>query len=135
MIHLDTSVLIDLHREMARERPGAAFAAMESIDGSEILAVSVHVVGELQAGVELSRQPLKEQEALDQLLSGLLIVRPDERFAPLYGRTYAAIRKAGRHIDALDLLIATAALIDDAPLLTKNVKDFSKVPGLRVIHY
>jgi len=135
VIHLDTSVLIDLHREVARERPGAAFAALEAMDESEILAISVHVVCELQAGVELSRQPLKEQEALDQLLSGLLIVRPDERFAPLYGRTYAAIRGGGRHIDALDLLTATAALIDDAPLLTKNVKDFSKVPGLRVIRY
>lgn len=135
MIHLDTSVLIDLHREIARERPGAAFAALESIDESEILAISVHVVCELQAGVELSREPLKEQESLDQLLSGLLTVRPDEKFASQYGRTYAAIRMGGRQIDALDLLIATAALVDDAPLLTKNVKDFSRVPGLRLIHY
>jgi predicted nucleic acid-binding protein len=35
----------------------------------------------------------------------------------------------------MDLLIATAALVDDAPLLTKNVKDFSRVPGLRVVGY
>ena len=33
------------------------------------------------------------------------------------------------------LLIGTAALIDDAPLVTKNVKDFRRVPGLRVISY
>lgn len=38
-------------------------------------------------------------------------------------------------IPSMDLLIATAALIDDAPLVTKNVKDFSRVPGLRVIGY
>jgi predicted nucleic acid-binding protein len=36
---------------------------------------------------------------------------------------------------SMDLLIATAALVDDAALLTKNVKDFSRVPGLRVIGY
>ena len=35
----------------------------------------------------------------------------------------------------MDLLIATAAIIDDAELLTKNVKDFAKVPGLRLMEY
>jgi predicted nucleic acid-binding protein len=35
----------------------------------------------------------------------------------------------------MDLLIATAALLDDAPIVTKNVKDFSRVPGLRVLGY
>jgi predicted nucleic acid-binding protein len=25
--------------------------------------------------------------------------------------------------------------VDDAPLVTRNVKDFSKVPGLRVLEY
>lgn len=135
MIHLDSSVLIDLHRELARERPGPAFDALESIDDGEILALSVHVVCELRAGVELTRHALREQEALDQLLSGLLVVHPDERFAPVYGKAYAAMRRARREIDAMDLLIATAALVDDAPILTRNAKDFSKVPGLRVIRY
>jgi predicted nucleic acid-binding protein len=36
---------------------------------------------------------------------------------------------------SMDLLIATAALLDDAPLITRNVKDFSRVPGLRVMGY
>ena len=135
MIHLDTSLLIDLHEETARERPGPAFEALESLDESEILAVSGHVLCELRAGAELARTPLKEHEALDRLMSGLLVVYPDERFGAVYGRAYAAIRRSGRKIAAMDLLIATAALIDDAPLITRNVKDFSRVPGLRVIRY
>jgi predicted nucleic acid-binding protein len=35
----------------------------------------------------------------------------------------------------MDLLIATAALLDDAPLVTRNLRDFSRVPGLRLIRY
>jgi predicted nucleic acid-binding protein len=35
----------------------------------------------------------------------------------------------------MDLLIATAAMLEDAPLVTRNVDDFSKVPGLRVLSY
>ena len=65
MIHLDSSFLIDLLRETARERPGPAFDLIESLDASEVLAVSVHVVCELRAGAELSRRALQEHEALD----------------------------------------------------------------------
>ncbi len=135
MIHLDSSVLIDLHREATRERPGPAFDALESIDAGEMLGVSVHVVCELRAGAELARKPLKEHEALDRLLSGLIVAFPDERFASLYGRLLAAIQRGGRPVAAMDLLIATAAVLDDAPLITRNVKDFSRVPGLRVLGY
>jgi tRNA(fMet)-specific endonuclease VapC len=109
--------------------------AMEAIDDDEVLAVSVHVVCELRVGAELSRKPLKEHEELDRLLGGLLVAYPDGRFAMTYGRTLAAIRRTGRAIAPMDLLIATAALVDDAPLLTKNVRDFSRVPGLRVMGY
>ncbi len=135
MIHLDTSVLIDLLRETARERPGPAFDAFETFDENEILAVSVHVVCELRVGAELAKRPLKEHEVLDRLLSGLLVVYPDSKFAPMYARTLAAVQKSGRPIADMDLLIATAALLDDAPLVTANVRHFSRVPGLRVISY
>lgn len=135
MIHLDSSLLIDLERETARERLGPAWDAIEALDDAEILAVSVHVVCELRAGAELSRKPLQAHEELDRLLSGLLVAYPDDQFAPTYGRLRASIQRGGRPVATMDLLIATAALVDDAPLITKNVKDFSRVPGLRVIHY
>jgi predicted nucleic acid-binding protein len=135
VIHLDSSLLIDLQRETQRERPGPAFDALEALDDAEVLSVSVHVVCELRAGAELARRPLQAHEALDHLLSGLLIAYPDDRFAPLYGRILTATARAGRGLATMDLLIATAALIDDAALLTRNVKDFSRVPGLRVMDY
>ena len=135
MIHLDTCLLIDLYREMARDRPGPAFDALESLDADDLLSVSVYVLCELRAGAELSRNALREHEALDRLVSGLVVAYPDTRFAPTYGRVLAAVERTGRSVASMDLLIATAALVDDAALLTKNVKDFSRVPGLRVIRY
>ena len=135
MIHLDSSFLIDLLRETARERPGPAFDLIESLDANELLGVSVHVVCELRAGAELSRRVLQEHEALDHLLSGVLVVFPDDRFAPEYAKLLAATTRGGRRVAAMDLLIATAAILDRAPLVTRNVKDFSRVPGLRVLDY
>ena len=135
MIHLDSSFLIDLLRETARERPGPAFDLIESLDANELLGVSVHVVCELRAGAELSRRVLQEHEALDHLLSGVLVVFPDDRFAPEYAKLVAATTRGGRRVAAMDLMIATAAILDRAPLVTRNVKDFSRVPGLRVLDY
>lgn len=135
MIHLDSSFLIDLHRETATGRPGGALDWIESLDPNEVLGVAVHAVCELRAGAELSRQALREHEALDRLFSGLLVVYPDDRFAPAYARLAAATSRGGKAVAAMDLLIATAATLDDAPLVTRNLKDFSRVPGLRVLKY
>jgi predicted nucleic acid-binding protein len=135
VIHLDSSLLIDLLRETAHDRPGPAFDLLESLDEHELLAVSVHAACELRAGAELAKRPIKENEVVDELLGGLIVVYPDARFAPLYGRLLASIQKSGRSVAAMDLLIATAALVDDAPLVTRNVRDFSRIPGLRVIGY
>lgn len=135
MIHVDSSFLIDLQREMVRERPGPAFDLIESFDEGEILGVSVHVVCELRAGAELAKKALAEQEEVDRLLTGLLVAYPDDRFPILYGRLLAATRRGGRAVASMDLLIGTAALLDDAALVTRNVKDFSRIPGLRVLSY
>lgn len=135
MIHLDSSFLVDLQRELARGRPGGALDWIESADARETLAVSFHVVCELRAGAELARQPVRELESLDDLLSGLLIVYADGRFAAQYARLAAALLGAGRKVATMDLLIATSAILDDAPLVTRNVRDFSNIPGLRVIRY
>jgi len=35
----------------------------------------------------------------------------------------------------MDLLIATAAVVDGAALVTRNPKDFSRITGLAVVAY
>jgi predicted nucleic acid-binding protein len=35
----------------------------------------------------------------------------------------------------MDLLIATAAVLDGVPLVTRNARHFSQVPGLSIEHY
>ena len=135
MIHLDSSFLIDLLRETSLGRPGPALDLIESLDANELLAVSVHVVCELRAGAELSRRALNDHETLDQLLAGLLVAYPDQRFAPAYARLLAATSRQRKPVAAMDLLIATAATLDDAALVTRNVKDFARVPGLRLLEY
>lgn len=133
MIHLDTSVLVDLQREAAAQ-PGAAHAFLTE-RSSEPLSLSVHALCELEAGAELAHHPERERSRLHALVAGMAIAYPDERFVATYARTYVALERRGQRIPAMALLIAVAALIDHASLVTRNGKDFTSVPDLEVLTY
>lgn len=60
---------------------------------------------------------------------------PDERFAPTYAEILSWALRHGSRVAAMDTLIAAGALAEGAPLLTRNVKDFARIPGLRVETY
>ena len=49
-----------------------------------------------------------------------------------YAELRAALERAGRKLDSMDLLIAAAALEHRLTLVTNNVKHFSRIPGLAV---
>jgi tRNA(fMet)-specific endonuclease VapC len=133
--HLDTSFLVDLLRERRRDTFGPASECLEALPDNEVLAVGVHVVCELMAGANRAGAPKGEAEQLSVLIDALVVRYPDERFAPRYAHLLTSIRRAGATIDTMDLLIATAAVLDEAPLLTRNHRHFARVPGLAVAGY
>ncbi len=49
-----------------------------------------------------------------------------------FGKLSIELERKGNSIGDFDLLIASIALTHGEPLLTKNAKHFSKVPGLAV---
>lgn len=134
MMHLDTSFLVDLLRETRRQDHGPATSFLGTIEGEE-LRIGVHVVCELLSGAELARQPSVERHRVHRLCATLETVYPDERFPAVYARLLAAQEHARQRIATMDLLIATAAMLDEAPLVTRNTRDFSRVPGLDVVTY
>lgn len=134
MTHLDTSYLIDLLRENGRGIEGPATRALEELSEDE-LGVSVHVACELHAGAAQSADPQREHGRVEALLSALWRAEPGEAFPIAYGRTLAKLRRRGETVSTMDLLIATAALVDGAALVTRNVRDFERIPGLTVISY
>ena len=134
MTHLDTSFLVDLLREAARGEQGPAHAVLDRFEEEE-LAVSVHVACELYAGAELADDPEIEHERVDSLLKVLHVVQTGDRFAPLYGALLAELRRRGEAVSTMDLLIAATARTHDAAVVTRNARDFERVPGLDVISY
>jgi len=135
LIHLDTSYVVDLLRERGAKRDGLATQLLVGALAGEELAISVHVACELHAGAELSQNPSVERRRVEEICGALEVRLLDETFPRLYGRALADLRRGGHAISAMDLLIAVAALTDGAPLVTRNVKDFQRVPGLELVRY
>ena len=135
MIHLDTTFLVDLLREQRRDQFGPALTYLESLPEDGVLGVSVHVICELMAGAHAAGAPAGERDRIARLCEALVIRYPDERFAAEYGRLLARTRASGASIATMDLLIATTAVLDAAPLVTRNTRHFSKVTGLTIEKY
>jgi tRNA(fMet)-specific endonuclease VapC len=134
LIHLDTSFLVDLLRERSRGLDGPATRLLDRFAGEE-LGVSVFVACELLAGAELSANPAGERARVQSLLAALHTEFPDERFAAAYGRLFVWLSRSGGRIGSMDLLIATAAVVAAAPLVTRNSRHFGRVPELETVAY
>lgn len=134
VIHCDSSYLIDLLREQARGKSGRATAFLEDHQ-TDRLCVSVFVVCELEAGAANSMAPDRERARVRALLNAVDTTYPDERFAPLYAEALVTLQKSGRAVATMDLLIGTAAAVDEASLVTANRKHFESIPDLDVLDY
>ena len=134
MIHLDTSFLVDLLRERAHREHGPAASFLDSRLDDE-LRISLPVACELHAGAELSANPTREGARVRELCASLEVVYPDERFPPRYAALLARQERRGRRIPTMDLLIATAALLDESPIVTGNPRHFRAIEGVEVLEY
>lgn len=135
MTHLDTSFLVDLLRERRKGEAGPAGELLVDRLADEELGISVHVACELYAGAELASHRRRERKRVQELCASLHVAYPDDGFAPTYGRLLDHLRRSGEPIATMDLLIATAAVRGEAPLVTRNVRHFSRVPGLELVEY
>ena len=134
MTHLDTSFVVDLLREQARGTGGPATDWLEA-HPDQALAVSVFVACELEAGAARSTHIRRERERVRAVLDAVTVVYPDDRFAARFGAALAAVLGAGRSISSMDLLIATTALVEGAPLVTASGRHFEAVPDLELLEY
>jgi len=127
---LDTNICI----YMIKKKPPSVLKHFDA-HAAGTLAVSSITVAELEFGVQKSQYPSQNQQALEQFLLPLMILDFDHEAARTYGKLRAWIEPRGKTIGALDMLIAAQALSKRLPLATNNVREFSRVPGLKVISW
>ena len=124
---LDTSVCVYLIREKPR-------SILERFNEHAVgdIGISVITLAELEYGVSKSSKPAKNKAALDQFVAPLEVGAFDRSATAVYGKLRVTLEKKGQSIGSMDLLIAAHALSLNVRLVTHNVREFGRVPGLRV---
>ncbi len=123
---LETSFLVDLERELTRRKAGPAQGFLEKHPDRRLF-VTFTISGELAAG----HQP-GERKTWTALLAPFRILPCTDDVCWLYGQTWRYLSDNGLLIGANDLWIAATALAFGLPLVTRDERQFRRVPGLDV---
>ena len=119
---IDTNIFIDHFRKY---EPAAKF--LESLREEEVIFSAI-TEAELITGEQCNNKEIKDN--ILQFLSKWQKIIVNNQIAVLSGDIMRKNRKNGLELG--DAIIAATAIINKAELLTKNVKDFEKVEGLKV---
>jgi tRNA(fMet)-specific endonuclease VapC len=123
---LDTNILI-----AALKGHPSVRACLESTS-LEALRLSAIVLGELEFGAEKSAYAERNRSRLAELTRRLPLLGLDAETASCYGRIRSRLERLGTPIGANDLWIAAQAQRHGATVVTDNLREFERVPGLGV---
>src|SRR3989344_1225584 len=127
----DTTFIIDLlHNE------DKAVTKLDELDSnSEQLFITSISIFELFSGVAQSSQPDVEKLKVKLALEDQAILSLSDDSAEISGEIHGILIKTGKMIGVQDCMIAGIAIAKKDKILTRNVKDFSKIKGLGIESY
>jgi toxin FitB len=118
---LDTNVV----SEFRKKKPHGAVVAWLNSVPDETLNVSAVTVGEIQSGIELTRQHDKAKaDEIEKWLDGLIAtytILPAD--AAVFRRWAQITHRRKQHLE--DAMIAATAQVRDLTVVTRNVDDFN----------
>jgi tRNA(fMet)-specific endonuclease VapC len=98
----------------------------------ERIKISAIVEAELLTGAAKSNKPGKSREAVEEVLLPYEIVPFGHEHAAAYAEIRKVLEAKGTMIGPNDLILASTVKAADATVVTNNVGEFRRVPGLRV---
>lgn len=124
---LDTSICI----KIITDRP---LVSRPRIDGLSMgtVAMSVITLGELRIGAERSARTSQVHALVDALLVAIPALDTTQEVAAHYGEIRAHLARTGQIIGSNNLWTGAHARALGATLVTSNVREFMRIPDLRV---
>ncbi|MCI5113774.1 MAG: type II toxin-antitoxin system VapC family toxin [Candidatus Electrothrix sp. AW2] len=128
---LDTNVFI--HYE--RSRASLDFSQWEEYGDVYISAVTA---SELLVGVHYAQndaQRTRRSAFVEAVLARVPVLGFETEEARVHAGLFAALSKQGKMIGAHDLMIAATAIAHNCVVLTENIREFARVPGLETVSF
>ena len=129
MFALDTNTLIYYFKGMGR-----VAEHLLATPPSKVVIPTV-VVYELEVGIAKSSSPAKRRAQLAEMLQVARLAPFDQAAAEQSAGVRAALEAVGTPIGPIDTLIAGTALALRATLVSRNLGELTRVPGLEVVDW
>lgn len=123
---LDTNIVI----YVIKRRPIEVLGVFNENAGR--MAISAITLSELHHGAEKSSKVSQNLAVVDEFASLIDVLPYTAKAAAHYGAIRAALERTGRSIGLNDLHIAAHARSEGLTLVTNNVGEFQRVPGLLI---
>lgn len=123
---LDTNIVIYI----LKRRPLEILSTFNA--NANRMAISSITLAELTHGAEKSDRVTENLEVIDNFCSRLEVLPYGEKAAQHYGAIRAVLEKLGQPIGVNDIHIAGHARSEGLALVTNNVSEFERVPGLEL---
>jgi len=94
------------------------------------MGISAVTLGELVLGAEHSQQVERNLADIEAMVARLEVMPFEDKAAYHFGQIRAALYRKGQPIGPYDMMIAGQARAFGLTLVTNNVKEFERVPGL-----
>ena len=127
---LDTNVCIPL---INRTDQGLAQRLLDERPSSVVLCSVVKA--ELYFGARNSKRVAENLDRVERFCDVFESLPFDDAATAHYGGVRAQLKREGRPIGANDLMIASIALSAAVTLVSRNLEEFERVPGLNVISW
>lgn len=124
MFVLDTNTLSYFFRG-----EGRIAERLASLTPSDVVIPTV-ILFEIEAGIARSSQGARRRAQLDEALAAIQTLSFGRKEARAAARVRADLESAGTPIGPYDVLIAGTALANGGTLVTRNEREFGRVPGL-----
>ena len=121
---LDTNIVI----YVIKQRPLQVMEVFNRHHGR--MAISSITLAELVHGAEKSNDVSRNTAVVEDFVSRLAVLPYDDKAAWQYGNIRAKLEKSGQTIGVNDLHIAAHARSNGLTLITNNMREFERVPGL-----
>ncbi|WP_019918733.1 type II toxin-antitoxin system VapC family toxin [Methyloversatilis discipulorum] len=123
---LDTNAL----SELIRDPRGPVMQRLSDV-APDVVCTSIVVACELRFGAQRKGSAVLT-ERVDALLDAMVVLPLDEPADAHYADIRATLERAGTPIGSHDMLIAAHARSRALTLVTHNLREFQRVPGLKV---
>ena len=132
MVCLDTTFFADLFRK----NPAAERKLYELANETESVSTTVITIAELYYGAYKSKNMIDEMKNVESVLNNFQILEMNPEGAKKFGEILSLMEKKGQTIPDRDILIGAISLSKgEQIIITRNAKDFARIPGLKVITY